>query len=204
MIEQWRKEWAQGDFPFYWVQLADFKAETAMPGDAQWPELREAQTKTMKLANTGQAVITDLGEGKDIHPRNKHDVAARLVRWALVKDYGMTFPYRSPEFKDVTFDGAKAVVTIDCFGSLLRPFDVEEARGFAICGEDKIWHWAKGKIVGKDKVEVTAEDVEKPIAVRYAWSDNPVCNLFSNEGLPVTPFRTDDFEMITKPKSAAP
>jgi sialate O-acetylesterase len=200
MIEQWRKIWAEGDFPFYWVQLADFQAEVPEPGDSTWAELRESQTKTMKLPNTGQAVITDLGEGKDIHPRNKHDVAARLVRWALVKDYGMQFPYRSPEFKEVKFDGKKATVTFDCFGSFLRPFDVEEARGFAVCGEDKAWHWAKGKILGKDRVELTCDAVEKPIAVRYAWANNPVCNLFSNDGLPVTPFRTDDFEMITKPK----
>jgi sialate O-acetylesterase len=156
----------------------------------------------MKLPNTGQAVITDLGEGKDIHPRNKHDVAARLVRWALVKDYGMQFPYRSPEFKSVQFDGAKATVVIDCFGSFLRPFDVEEARGFTVCGEDKVWHNAKGKIIGKDTVEVTCEAVEKPIAVRYAWAQNPICNLFSNDGLPLTPFRTDDFDMVTKPKPA--
>jgi sialate O-acetylesterase len=202
MIEQWRKEWKQGDFPFYWVQLADFMAEKPEPSDSTWAELREAQTKTMKLPNTGQAVIIDLGEGKDIHPRNKQDVAARLVRWALVKDYGLSFPYRSPEFKSVQFDGAKATVTLDCFGSILRPFDVLEAVGFTLCGEDKVWHAAKGKIVGKDTIEVTSATVEKPIAVRYAWADNPVCNLFSNEGLPVTPFRTDDFEMITKPKPA--
>lgn len=202
MIEQWRKEWGQGDFPFYWVQLADFKAEVPEPGDAQWPELREAQTKTMKLPNTGQAVITDLGEGRDIHPRNKHDVAARLVRWALVKDYGLKFPYRSPEFKSMEIKGAKAVVTLDCFGSFLRPFDVLEARGFAICGADKVWKWAQGKILGKDKVEVWNDEVKAPIAVRYAWSDNPVCNLFTEDGLPVTPFRTDDFEMTTKPQPA--
>lgn len=202
LIEQWRKEQAQGDFPFYWVQLADFRAEAASPGESSWAELRETQTKTMRLPNTGQAVIIDLGEGRDIHPRNKHDVAARLVRWALVKDYGMTMPYRSPEYKSVQIEGAKATVTIDCFGSFLRPFDVEQAVGFATCGEDRVWHPAKGKIIGKDKVEVTADAVAQPVAVRYAWADNPVCNLASNDGLPVTPFRTDDFEMTTKPKPA--
>jgi len=205
MIEQWRKVWAQGDFPFYWVQLADFLPKGAQPEVSAWAELREAQTKTMALPHTGQAVITDLGEARDIHPRNKHDVAARLVRWALVKDYGMQFPYRSPEFKTVAFDGAKATVTLDCFGSFLRPFDVEEAIGFTLCGEDKVWHAAAGKILGKDRVELTCAAVKAPIAVRYAWADNPVCNLFSNDGLPVTPFRTDEFEMITKPlpKTAA-
>jgi sialate O-acetylesterase len=86
------------------------------------------------------------------------------------------------------------------FGSTLRPFDVAEAVGFAVCGEDKQWRWATGKVIAPDKVEVWSDEVAKPIAVRYAWSDNPVCNLFSNEGLPLTPFRTDDFEMVTKPK----
>ena len=203
MIEQWRKEWKQGDFPFYWVQLADFKPEQAAPGDSEWAELREAQTQTMKLPNTGQAVIIDLGEGKDIHPKNKHDVAARLVRWALVKDYGMKLPYRSPEFKGMEIKGNKATVTFDCFGSILRPFDVLEAVGFAVCGEDKVWHWAKGRLFGTDKVEVWSDKVATPIAVRYAWAENPVCNLATKEGLRVTPFRTDDFEPITKPKPAA-
>ena len=200
LIEQWRKEWQQGDFSFYWVQLADYKAEKSAPGESDWAELRETQTKTQKLANTGQAVIIDLGEGKDIHPRNKHDVAARLVRWALVKDYGQKLPYRSPEFKSVEIAGNKATITLDCFGSTLRAFDVAEARGFAICGEDKVWRWANGKVIAPDKVEVWSTEVAAPIAVRYAWADNPVCNLFSNDGLPVTPFRTDDFDMITKPK----
>ena len=200
MIEQWRAEWKQGDFPFYWVQLADFMPEKPEPGDSAWAELREAQTKTMSLPNTGQAVIIDLGEAKDIHPKNKHDVAARLVRWALVKDYGLKFPYRSPEFRKLEIKGDKAVVALDTFGSSLRPFDVAEAVGFAVCGEDKVWHWAKGKLLNGYQVEVSSDKVAAPIAVRYAWADNPVCNLFSNEGLPVVPFRTDDFEMITKPK----
>ena len=200
--KQWRKEWNQGDFPFYWVQLADFMQEKPEPGESAWAELRESQTKTMKLPKTGQAVIIDLGEGKDIHPRNKHDVAARLVRWALVQDYGLNFPYRSPEFKSMEVAGPKAVITFDCFGSSLRPFDQDQVTGFAVCGADKVWHWAKGTVQGKDKVEVSSDQVATPVAIRYAWADNPVCNLFSNDGLPVTPFRTDDFEMTTRPKTA--
>jgi len=201
MIEEWRKEQGQGDFPFYWVQLADYMAEKLNPGESSWAELREAQTQTMKLPNTGQAVIIDLGEGKDIHPRNKHDVAARLVRWALVKDYGLKMPYRSPEFKSMTVKDNKVVVTLDMFGAALRPFDVTDARGFAICGSDHAWHWATGKIVSKDQVEVWSEDVPSPVAVRYAWADNPVANLFTDDGLPVTPFRTDDLPMSTVPKA---
>lgn len=200
MIEQWRKEWAQGDFSFYWVQLADYMAEKPEPGESNWAELRETQTKTLRLPNTGQAVIIDVGEGRDIHPRNKQEVAARLVRWALAKDYGVKIAYRSPEYKSVDIGGGKAVVTIDCFGSTLRAFDVAEAKGFAVCGEDKVWRWATGKVIPPNKVEVSSELVAAPIAVRYAWADNPVCNLQSSDGLPVTPFRTDDFEMTTKPK----
>lgn len=204
MIQHWREEWGQGDFPFYWVQLADFMAEKtdAMQAVASsWAELRESQTKTQSaIKNGGQAVIIDLGEGNDIHPKNKRDVADRLARWALAKDYGVKIPYRSPEYKSVEFTGNKAVVTLDTFGSALRTFDVVEAKGFVICGEDKQWKWAQAKLVGNDKVEVSAAGVAKPIAVRYAWADNPVCNLYSVQGLPVTPFRTDDFEMLTKPK----
>jgi sialate O-acetylesterase len=173
-----------------------------MPGESAWAELRESQTKTLRLPHTGQAVIIDLGEGKDIHPRNKRDIASRLVRWALVQDYGLKFPYRSPEFKNLQIVGNKATLTIDCFGSTLRAFDVQEARGFAICGADQVWHWASGKIIAPDQVEVWSDAVPAPLAVRYAWADNPVCNLFSNDGLPVTPFRTDNFELTTKPQPA--
>lgn len=201
MIEHWRKEWNQGEFPFYWVQLADYLAEDTNPGESSWAEIRESQTKTQNaVKNGGQAVIIDLGEANDIHPRNKRDVAERLARIALVKDYGLKLPWRSPEYKSVAIEGNKAVVTLDTFGSTLRTVDVTEVKGFAICGEDKKWVWAQAKIVGKDKVEVSAAQVAKPVAVRYAWSNNPVCNLYSVDGLPVTPFRSDDFPMTTKPK----
>jgi len=204
MIQNWRNEWKQGDFPFYWVQLADFmgeKTDAEQATASSWAELRESQTKTQNaIKNGGQAVIIDLGEANDIHPKNKRDVAERLARWALVKDYGLKLPYRSPEFKSAEFAEGKATVTLDTFGSSLRTVDVSEVKGFVVCGEDKKWTWAEAKIVGKDKVEVSAKTVAKPVAVRYAWSDNPVCNLYSTDGLPVTPFRSDDFEMLTKPK----
>jgi sialate O-acetylesterase len=204
MIQHWREEWKQGDFPFYWVQLADFmqeKADATQSVTSQWAELREAQTKTQNaVKNGGQAVIIDLGEGNDIHPKNKRDVAERLARIALAKDYGVKLPYRSPECKSVQITGNKAVVTLDTFGATLRTVDVPEAKGFVICGEDKKWVWAQAKIVGKDQIEVSAAAVAKPVAVRYAWADNPVCNVYTTDGLPVTPFRTDDFEMLTKPK----
>lgn len=202
MITHWRERWKQGDFPFYWVQLADYKAEVAEPGDSDWAELREAQTLSMTaIKNGGQAVITDLGEGRDIHPRNKRDVAERLARWALAKNYGVNVQYRSPELKNAAFEKGRAVVMLDTFGSTLTTFDVAEARGFALCGKDQVWHWATGKVTGPDKVEVSSPQVAEPVAVRYAWSDNPVCNLFAANGLPVTPFRSDDFPLITDPKN---
>ncbi|MEN3943993.1 sialate O-acetylesterase [Prosthecobacter sp. SYSU 5D2] len=201
MIQHWRQEWKQGDFPFYWVQLADFMPEVPTPGDSAWAELRESQTKTQSvIKNGGQAVIIDLGDANDIHPKNKRDVAERLARLALVNDYGLKLRHRSPEYKSVAFDGGKAIVTMDNFGSSLRTVDVSEVKGFAICGEDRKWVWANAKIMSRDKVEVSSPEVAKPVAVRYAWANNPVCNLYSIDGLPVTPFRTDDFPMTTKPK----
>ncbi len=199
MISHWRKQWGQGEFPFYWVQLADFRAEVDAPVESNWAELRESQTMTQKLPNTGQAVITDLGEGCDIHPKNKQDVAKRLARLALAKDYGINIVHRSPEYRSMKVEGNAIVVTFDHVGGGMDTFDVNEPIGFAICGEDKVWHWAKAKIQGKDRVRVWCDDVAAPVAVRYAWADNPVCNLQNREGLPATSFRTDDFPLTTKP-----
>ncbi|MFM7842675.1 MAG: sialate O-acetylesterase [Planctomycetota bacterium] len=198
MIDSWRKEWGQGDFPFYWVQLADFKAEKSEPAESDWAELREAQTMTMdRLPNTGEAVIIDIGEGKDIHPKNKVDVGRRLARWALAKQYGVNIPYQSPRYKSAEVSGNKMVLTFDHVGGGWRPFDVAELRGFAIAGEDKKFVWAKAKILQDGKIEVWSDQVAAPAAVRYAWADNPVCNLFSVNGLPLTPFRTDTWPGVT-------
>jgi sialate O-acetylesterase len=201
MIKSWRDEWNIGDFPFYWVQLADFMAEKAEPTDSAWAELREAQTMTMdKLPNTGEAVIIDLGEGQDIHPRNKRDVAMRLARWALARDYGINVACHSPTFKSMEKKDGKVILAFDHVGGGLKAFDVAEARGFAVASSDRKFAWAKAKVVGPDKVEVWSEEVSDPVAVRYAWADNPVCNLYSREGLPVTPFRTDDWPGVTADK----
>lgn len=209
MIQHWRSEWKQGDFPFYWVQLADFRAQQANPVDSDWAELREAQTLSLKLPHTGQCVITDLGEANDIHPKNKRDVAERLVRWALVKDYGFKLPYSSPTLKDAKFEGGKAVLTFDHAETGLRVVDKDEVSGFALCGEDGKWVWAKAEILPissvsprtprSNQIQVSSPQVAKPTAVRYAWADNPVANVYSAEGLPVTPFRTDDFPMVSDP-----
>ncbi|MFO0921998.1 MAG: sialate O-acetylesterase [Pirellulales bacterium] len=197
MIKSWRKEWGQGDFPFYWVQLADFREEKQAPADSDWAELREAQTMTMsKLPNTGEAVIIDIGEGKDIHPKNKVDVGRRLARWALAKDYGISVPYHSPQYKSMEKDGNKIVLSFDYVDGW-RPFDVAQPRGFTIAGEDKVFRNATATITKDNKVVVTSPEVANPVAVRYAWADNPICNMFANSGLPLTPFRTDEWPGVT-------
>lgn len=198
MIQHWRDEWQQGDFPFYFVQLADYRDEQPEPQESAWAELQEAQTMTLaKLANTGQAVINDLGEAHDIHPKDKQNVAKRLARWALARDYGLNIVYRSPEYKSHEVNGKKIVVTMDHVGGGLDSFDTRTLKGFAVAGEDKVFKWAQARIVGKDKLEVWSDEVQAPVAVRYAWADNPVCNLQSKEGLPATPFRSDDWKGVT-------
>lgn len=203
MIQTWRDEWGQGDFPFYWVQLADFRAEKAGPADSDWAELREAQTMTMKLPNTGEAVIVDLGEAADIHPKNKQDVAKRLARWALAKDYGFQdLVYRSPIYASMEAADGTITVSFDHVGGGLDTFDVNEPIGFTIAGEDKVFHHAKAEILGKGggrrQVKVWSDQVPSPVAVRYAWADNPICNMQNAEGLPLTPFRTDDWTGVTE------
>lgn len=198
MIKNWRDEWGQGDFPFYWVQLADFQKEQPQPGDSAWAELREAQTMTMSRSpNTGEAVIIDIGEGKDIHPKNKVDVGRRLARWALAKNYGVQVPYHSPQYKSMEKKGNTIVLTFDYLDGGWRPFDVNEPRGFSIAGEDKKFVWANAKILPDGKIEVSSESVTAPASVRYGWADNPVVNMFNGAGLPLTPFRTDDWPGVT-------
>jgi len=198
MISSWRDEWGQGKFPFYWVQLADYLAEKPEPADSAWAELREAQTMTMAaLPHTGQAVIIDIGEGKDIHPRNKLDVGKRLARWALANEYGVKIPFRSPEYKSMEVVDGKAVLSFDHVGGGWRPFDVADPIGFAIAGEDMKFVMAKAKLLKDGRIEVSAESINNPVSVRYGWADNPVCNLFSVTDLPLTPFRTDDWPGVT-------
>jgi len=201
MIQSWRDEWQIGDFSFYWVQLADFMAERPEPTESAWAELREAQTLTLsRLPKTGQAVIIDLGEGQDIHPRNKQDVAKRLVRWALARDYGVAVSCQSPTYQSFERQGAKLLLTIANPGGGLRTVDVPEPRGFAVAGADKKFVWAKARITGPDRVEVWADSVPEPVAVRYAWADNPINNVYSREGLPLSPFRSDDWPGVTAGK----
>ena len=199
MIKSWREEWGIGDFPFYWVQLADYLAEKPNPDESKWAELREAQTMTMKaVPNGGEAVIIDIGEGKDIHPKNKQDVARRLARWALAETYKVPgIACRSPLYKSMEKKDGKIVLSFDHVTGGWRPFDVAEPIGFTVAGADRKFVAANARILPDGLVEVWASSVADPVAVRYAWADNPKCNMFSGAGLPLTPFRTDDFPGLT-------
>ncbi|MDR0336907.1 MAG: sialate O-acetylesterase [Planctomycetaceae bacterium] len=196
LIQNWRDEWKQGDFPFYWVQLANFMATKNNPDNSAWAELREAQSKTRSLQNTGEAVIIDIGEAKDIHPRNKQDVGYRLAILALKQDYGKDIPHESPRYKSATFENGKATLKFDfAYDGLYSRGALPT--GFAIAGEDKIFHWAVAEIIDKDTVVVSSPQVANPVAVRYGWADNPVVTLYNSAKLPLCPFRTDDWSGIT-------
>lgn len=198
MIQDWRSQWGQGDFPFLWVQLANFKQPVAQPKDSDWAELREAQSMTLSLPNTGQAVIIDKGEADDIHPRDKWTVGERLARSAKKVAYGQNVVYSGPTFNKMEIEGNKARIIFDHVGSGLKINDkYGYVKGFAIAGEDKVFHWANACQDGNDII-VYSDKVPHPKSVRYGWADNPDdVNVYNTEGLPASPFRTDSWEGIT-------
>jgi sialate O-acetylesterase len=194
MITNWREDWNQEgparDFPFLFVQLANFMARKAEPAESGWAELREAQTMTLSLPKTGMAVIIDIGDAKDIHPKNKLDVGRRLALAAQHVAYGKDLVYSGPMFDSMTVSGDKACLRFKHAGGGLEAKGGDKLTGFSIAGEDRKFVWAEAKIE-KDTVTVWSPAVPKPVAVRYAWADNPECNLYNKEGLPASPFRTD-------------
>jgi sialate O-acetylesterase len=191
MINDWRELWGQGAFPFYFVQLANFMERKDTPQvDSAWAALREAQTMTLSLKNTGMAVIIDIGDAKDIHPRNKQDVGRRLALNALAQDYGKDVPYSGPLFRSMKVKGGEAVLSFKHTDGGLATKDQEPLKGFMVAGPDKKFVWAEARIDG-NKIIVRSDQVAKPAAVRYAWADNPDCNLYNGAGLPASPFRTD-------------
>ncbi len=196
MINSWRANWSQGDFPFYFVQLANFRQVRDLPVESDWAELREAQSMTLSLPNTGQAVIIDIGDADDIHPKNKQDVGKRLALNALALDYGQDIVYSGPVYTSMSIDDNRIKLIFDHVGGGLVAKD-GDLSGFAIAGEDKKFVWAEAVIDG-NTVVVSSPEVDNPVAVRYAWADNPVCNLYNTEGLPASPFRTDEWDGITK------
>jgi len=199
MIADWRTQWKQADFPFYFVQLSTFNENNGNSKvGSRWAELREAQTQTLKLPNTGMAVTTDIGNAKDIHPTNKQDVGKRLAAIALNNVYGKKMVYSGPLYKSQEIKGNQIILTFDNLGSGLSTSDSNGVlKGFEIAGADKVFYTAKA-IIKNNKVIVIAEKVPNPVAVHYGWADDDTeINLFNKENFPASPFRTDDWEMIT-------
>jgi sialate O-acetylesterase len=196
MIKNWRNDWGQGDFPFLFVQLANFKAVNPQPSESDWAELREAQLMTLALADTGMAVIIDIGEADDIHPKNKQDVGKRLALWALAGSYRKKLVYSGPIYKSMKVERDKIVLQFDHVGSGLVAGRGGALKGFAVAGADRKFVWADARM-DSNGIVVSSDEVSEPAAVRYAWADNPVCNLYNWEGLPASPFRTDDWPGIT-------
>ncbi|PSL45342.1 sialate O-acetylesterase [Chitinophaga niastensis] len=200
MISDWRRLWHQGDFPFYFVQLASYSASNGnSKTGSTWAELREAQTLTLSLPNTGMAVITDIGESKDIHPKNKQDVGKRLAAAALHNTYGKDIVFSGPVYQSMQITGNKATISFSGTGSGLVVKDkYGYIKGFEIAGADQQFHYAKAYVEG-NKIIVYADEVNSPVAVRYGWADdNLEDNLFNKEGFPAAPFRTDKWKSITE------
>lgn len=197
LINDWRNKWGY-ELPFYWVQLANFMEPAANPGDSDWAELRESQSMTLALPQTGQAVIIDIGEEKDIHPRNKQDVGLRLALAALKTTYGKDIVYSGPTYQSMKIDGNKIIISFTNTGSgLITKDKYGYVKGFAIAGADKKFVWAKAHIEG-NTVVVYSDQVSNPVAVRYAWGNNPDdASLYNKEMLPASPFRTDTWPGIT-------
>lgn len=186
LINSWRREFRMDNMPFLFVQLADFGTT------APWAFQREAQTMTLSLPNTGMAVIIDVGDTKDIHPKDKQTVGYRLALNALAKVYGQDVVYSGPMYREMQVEGSSIRIVFDHVHGGLVARDAEAPIGFTIAGEDKQFVDAKA-VIGGDTVLVSADGVTNPVAVRYAWASDPECNLYNAEGLPANPFRTDDW-----------
>lgn len=219
MIQDWRKQWDRGDLPFYFCQLANYRKRLGNPQESEWAELRESQDQALALPNTGRVVLIDAGEERDIHPRNKRVVGERLAAIALSQTYGRDIPYLSPVYQSMQIEGnririhflhAESGLKVKPLPEKYQPKSTElltiplrrnspdsPIEGFAICGEDGRFHWADARLDG-NTVVVSSPQVRRPVAVRYAWADNPICHLYSRDGLPVAPFRTDDFPLSTE------
>ncbi len=199
MIADWRKGWGQGNFPFYYVQLANYMAPVAEPRESNWAELREAQHLALQTPNTGEAVAIDVGESGSIHPTNKQDVGYRLAIIALAKTYGKSIEYSGPEYQSMQVSDNQIILTFNHTGKgLIAKGKYGYLQGFAIAGADQKFVWAKARIEG-NTVIVSSDQVSNPMAVRYAWANNPDdANLYNSEGLPASPFRTDNWKLSTQ------
>ncbi len=191
LIKDWRARFQSGDFPFYIVQLANFQALATQPGEDAWAELREAQTMTAEsVPNTGIAVTIDVGDDKDIHPKDKQTVGTRLALVAEAQTYHKRVAYAGPTFKSMKRQGSGLLLTFDHADGGIKATG-GSVLGFALAGADHQFHWATGKIVGANSILVTSDDVPDPTAVRYGWAINPPVSIYNGAGLPAVPFRSD-------------
>ncbi len=220
MIQDWRAHWNEGNFPFYFCQLADYGPLKPTPVESTQAELREAQEKTLSEPNTGMAVLIECGEEGKIHPTDKQTPGARLAAIALANTHGKQIPFAGPTYSSMAVEGSSIRISfIQADGGLVaKPLPAEytppsekpgtmipqprnvpnsQLEGFAICGEDHVWKWADAKI-DNGTVVIHADGIDKPVAVRYGWADDPICNLYNGAGFPAGPFRTDDFPEITR------
>ncbi len=201
LINDWRQGWGQGDFPFLYVQLANYVSDKSKPDhpvepeESAWAEMREAQSTALSLSKTGMVVAIDLGEPRDIHPKNKQDVGHRLALSALKVAYGQDVVASGPEFKSMKVKGSQIELEFQSIGEGMVSHG-GELKGFAVAAADKKFVWATGRIDG-NKIIVSSAEVTVPVAVRYSWGDNPEGNLFNRAGLPASPFRTDHWTGIT-------
>lgn len=194
MINDWRQKWGEGNFPFYFVQIANYAAKDQPPA-ADWPALRYAQLKTLSVPNTGMAVTIDIGDNNRIHPQNKQEVGRRLALIARAKTYGENIPYSGPVYQSQKITGNKIELTFTK-GPLIAKGDT--LKGFTVAGADKQFYAANAVLKG-NIVIVTSRNVANPVAVRYAWANNPACNLYNTAGLPASPFKTDDWDDVRTP-----
>ncbi len=200
LIRDWRKVWRTKDFPFLFVQLPNFMDAKEESVESEWAEIREAQTMALKEPNTGMAVTIDLGEAYDIHPKNKQDVGSRLAKIALRQVYDKAIIAEAPRYKSYHIIGDKIQLSFEKSKSdlITKNNRYGYLGGFSIAGKDRKFYWAKANINKDNTIMVYSEKVKEPVAVRYAWADNPFdANLYNQDGFPVAPFRTDDWPGIT-------
>ena len=195
LIKDWRSRWRE-ELPFAWVQLPNYLKKIDAPqGPATWARLREAQAKTLSVANTGMTVNLDIGEEGNIHPQNKQEIGRRLSLWARAKVYGEKIPYSGPLYESHEIKGSEITIHFQHTNGGLKTSDgAKELQGFAIADEAQNWRWAKAIIQG-DSVVVSSPEIKQPAAVRYAWANNPNVNLVNGADLPAGPFRTDDWPL---------
>lgn len=215
LIQDWRQRWGRGNFPFYFCQLANYRAKTNTPGESKWADLREVQRLALAEPGTGMAVLIDTGESDDVHPQSKAVAGSRMARIALANTYGKAIPFSGPAYDSMSIESGKIRLrfkhtdgglvarelpptylvraTLGTTAPLVRNSPQSQLEGFAVCGEDGRWVWADASIDG-DTVLVWSDQVPAPVKVRYGWADNPTCNLYNGAGLPASPFQTAEVE----------